>query len=221
MLEISNGRGANFEQIQTAEQFKEPEQAQPVSKMFPDLRFPDGRMMVWDYDKAEYKNAPNGYERNDVSPFVMGNVYVFPYPGDYYIPTDDELKRRKRHIDLQWWETMLWMRHLLRAMAVTGCVLATFWAIGYIIEAIKVFGTVGAPKVAAAFGDVLAVLVYVFFAAVAVLLFASFMKGAKDQIVKPIIPEKGPTMDQTISINIGGQQFQPGSDAAQKFTNNF
>jgi len=196
----------------------------PVPKIFPDIRFPDGKMMVWDYSVGKYMDAPVGYERTDVSPFVMGNVYVFPYPGDLYIPTDDELKRRKRHIELQWWETLLWMRYVLRGGAISAAILAVVWAGGYVVESIKVFRIYGAPKVAAAFGDILSVIMYLLAAAVGLLLLASFLKGAKENVSFAPTPGAAPTspaMDQNIQINIGGQQFAAGGDPAQKFTNNF
>lgn len=218
--------GANFYTMRTKieTQFEQPE-LKPNRHNFPDVIFPDGRVMVYDEILEIYKDAPAGYSRNDMLPFPAGDIMVMPYVDN--IPTIDQLNRRKIHLRLQWIE---FLSALLQITLIIVLVLAVIGAIGYLWQVIRAFGENGAPRIAeltgVAIGNILAVIMYILAGVVILFGLGSFIQhlmksntsgsftasGAGDQAT-------GGGANQNININIAGRDFSGGNDPAQKIIN--
>lgn len=200
----------------------------PARHNFPDVMFPDGRMMIYDDILEKYVDAPFGYNRTDIMPFIAGEIKVIPYFEN--APTDDQLRRHKEHIKLQWIGFASWLSQIALLI---GVVLAAFAAGGYLWQIIRVFGKTGAPRIAeltgAAIGNILAVVMYVFAAIVGGFMLMSFFgslrKGSPEGEYQPTSPGTGTRQDygggggQNISINIAGRDFSGGNDPAQQIIN--
>ena len=198
------------------------------AKVFPDIRFPDGRMMVWDYAVAKYVDAPGGYERTDVVPIQMGHILIFPYQQAYQPapPTIEEINRHRQHMLNEWMQTLRWLRHVVKFTTISLGIVAVLTFGGYAWQVIRAFGANGAPAVAAAVGDVISYLVYILAGGIllffigAVLVPTMFKRNVQDFTPDQQTPATGGGGDnQQININIF-KNFNPGDDAAQRFTNN-
>lgn len=194
----------------------------PTRHNFPDVLFPDGRVMVYDEILELYVDAPVGYKRTDMIPFIAGEIQVIPHIDT--VPTDDQLRRHKEQIKLQWIGFASWISQI--AMLI-GVVLGAIAAGGYVWQAIRAFGENGAPRVAelagVAIGNILAVIMYILAGVVILFGLGSFIQhlmksntsgsftayGAGDQATAG-------GANQNININIAGRDFSGGNDPAQQ-----
>lgn len=198
----------------------------PTRHNFPDVLFPDGRVMVYDEILELYVDAPVGYKRTDMIPFIAGEIQVIPHIDT--VPTDDQLRRHKEQIKLQWIGFASWISQI--AMLI-GVVLGAIAAGGYVWQVIRAFGENGAPRVAeltgAAIGHILAVVLYLAAAVVGGFMLMSFFGSLRKGSTEPEYqsasgygtgtrPDYGGGAKQNIVVNIAGRDFSGGNDPAQQ-----
>lgn len=198
----------------------------PSRHNFPDVIFPDGRVMVYDEILEKYIDAPADYMRTDVMPFVAGEIKVIPYIDN--IPTDEQLRRRREHIRVQW---LVFGSFIAQSALVIGVVLAAFAAGGYLWQVIRAFGQNGAPRVAEltglAIGHILSIVLYILAGIVIVFALISFFGSLRNSGGMTYQPAAGGGVggggdygaggaNQNININIAGRDFSGGNDPAQK-----
>ena len=202
----------------------------PTRHNFPDVIFPDGRVMIYDDILELYKDAPAGYKRTDMIPFAAGEIQVIPYFDT--IPTDDQLRREKESIRLRWIGFASWIAQM---SMVIGIILGAFAAGGYVWQVIRAFGENGAPRIAAltgeALGNILAGVMYVLAVIVGGFALWAFLgslrKGSTEMTYEPASTGTGGTRqdyggggaNQNININIAGRDFSGGNDPAQQIIN--
>lgn len=203
----------------------EQQALKPNRKNFPDVIFPDGRVMVYNEILEVYTDAPAGYSRNDMLPFAAGEIKVVPYPDD--IPTLEQLNRRKQQLRVQWME---FLSAVLQCAVIIVLILASVGAIGYLWQVIKEFGRTGAPRVAeltgVAIGNILAVIMYILAGVVIFFGLLSFFQHlAKSNTSGSFATSGGNDQasaggaNQNININIAGRDFSGGDNPAQKIIN--